>query len=257
MTEPGFIRSPLLDALGFNAIFCLRAGGVSPPPFDSLNLADDTGDDARNAARNLDMLLRAAGFSDPPHRARQVHGKAVLPCAGKGRRHERQADILLSTDGSPVAVRVADCTPVLIADAGSAHCAAVHAGWRGTAKQAVMHAVHALTQAGGDPARMAASIGPCIGPCCFEIGEEAASRLQACVEDGERHIHWKDGRCFANLAAINAAQLRSVGLRAERIDRHDGPRLCTCCQEKDFFSYRRDGAASGRHLAIVAAKTAA
>jgi len=160
---------------------------------------------------------------------------------------------LLSQDGSPVAVRVADCTPILLADPETGHCAAVHAGWRGTAKQAVIHAVQALQKTGGYPTQMIASIGPCIGSCCFEIGDDAAGQLQDCVKHGVKHCIRKNGRMFADLPGINVAQLLQAGLLPEHIEQQPGgKRLCTCCDATHFFSYRRDGKLSGRHLAIVA-----
>jgi len=254
MPEPLFIRSQLLSAHGFQAIFSLREGGFSQPPFDSLNLADDTGDDGEYVEKNLEKLIQTAGFSCPPHRANQVHGHRVLTCHGHGTIHPQQADILLSEDGSPVAVRVADCTPILIADPIHGRCTAVHAGWRGTAQSVVKHAVEALRNAGGQAADFVASIGPCIGACCFEIGAETADALRTCCKGAENYTIHKNDKQFSNLAAINALQLHSCGLQGEHIESIAEQQTCTCCHADKFFSYRRDGQRSGRHLAIVASK---
>jgi len=258
MPEPYFIRSPLLAKHGFDGIFSLRNGGVSQAPFNSLNLADDTGDNPDNVEKNMNILLRTAGLSGTPHRAMQVHGHRILNCRGAGGMHRQQADILFSEDGSPVAVRIADCTPILIADPVNNRCAAVHAGWRGTAQTIVVRAVEALQNAGGNPQTFIASIGPCIGLCCFEIGEETATALGQSCEGTAKHIQQRNGKSFADLATINAQQLRNSGILRQHIECiGDQQASCTCCHDEQFFSYRRDGQHSGRHLAIVATKTPA
>ncbi len=258
MPEACFIRSPLLEKHGFHGIFSLRNGGVSQAPFASLNLADNTGDNPDNAEKNLNILLCKAGLNSMPHRALQIHGQRILNCRGAGKMHPQQADILLSEDGSPVAVRVADCTPILIADPLNKRCVAVHAGWRGTAQTVAAHAIEALQKAGGNPQTFIASIGPCIGLCCFEIGEETAAALSLCCDKAAKHMTQRNGKYFADLAAINAQQLQKSGMQRQHIECIGGQQEnCTCCHAAQFFSYRRDGQRSGRHLAIVAAKTAA
>jgi hypothetical protein len=252
MPESCFLRSPLFSEHGLHGIFSLRSGGVSPPPFDSLNLANDTGDNPSFVEKNLDILIHQSGINSPPHRAAQVHGSRVLLCKGTGRMHSEEADILLSHDGSPVAVRVADCTPILLADPVSGLVAAVHAGWRGTAKGVAMHAVQSMLDAGARAENMLACIGPCIGPCCFQIGEEAADALRRCCSGGDAFVQTGKGQYVADLTALNHLQLVQAGIRQVNIELLvQGPASCTCCNEQQFFSYRRDGRASGRHLAIV------
>ena len=255
--EAQLLRSPLFASHGLHGIFSLRRGGVSPPPFDSLNLAGDDGDDAHHAEQNLTILLQASGIRHIPHRARQVHGSNTLVCAGEGRQHETQADILISRDGSPLAVRIADCTPVLLADPSNNLLAAVHAGWRGTAAGAVRHGMAALLAAGARKDALLASIGPCIGPCCFEIGIDTANQLARSCPDAEDLVQQRNGRLFADLAGINRLQLQHAGIAARQIEMPSAlmpPEMnaCTCCNSPYFFSYRRDGQESGRHLAIVA-----
>jgi purine-nucleoside/S-methyl-5'-thioadenosine phosphorylase / adenosine deaminase len=253
MAERCFLRSRLFAAHGLHGIVSLRIGGVSLAPYDSLNLADDTGDDASAVQRNMEILLQQTGVGAPLHRARQVHGCSVLRCSGDGRQHNEQADILLSVDGSPLAVRIADCAPVLLADTGSNMLCAVHAGWRGTAAAIAGQAVRHMLDGGAEAANIVACIGPCIGPCCFEIGADTADELAASCPGADAFIHVRDGRRYADLAAINSAQLLQAGIKQENVERLvEGAAGCTCCNAGDFFSYRRDGRASGRHLAIVA-----
>jgi len=253
IAETPFIRSRLLAAHGFLGVFSLRKGGSSLPPFDSLNLANDTGDNPDCVEKNLQILIQSAGLTCPPHRTQQVHGHDILACQGDGRMHRKQADILFSEDGMPVAVRIADCTPILIADPVNGRCAAVHAGWRGTAQSIARHAIAALESSGGNANDFVASIGPCIGVCCFEIGVEAAESLRTCCDGAAAHLEGRQGKSFADLAAINVLQLCDSGLDFERIENiAQQQNACTCCQPDTFFSYRRDGQHSGRHLAIVA-----
>ncbi len=253
MPERCFLRSKMFAAHGLHGIVSLRTGGVSPPPFDSMNLAADTGDTDDNVAQNLRTLLRRTGIGVEPHRARQVHGSDCLICKGAGRQHASEADILLSRDGSPLAVRVADCVPILLADTDSGMLCAVHAGWRGTAATIVEHAVRHMMSGGAHPANIIACIGPCIGPCCFEIGEDTADELAKSCRGAEACIDIRGGRHFSDLFAINRAQLIQAGIEPAKIERMlDGPAGCTCCNARQFFSYRRDGRMSGRHLAIVA-----
>ena len=143
-----FMRSELFHAHGINAVFSQRAGGVSSAPFDSLNLGLGLGDSDEHVRVNLAHLCSDAGFP-VPHRSVQTHGTNVLLCRGDGTQHTSEADILITSSPlSAVAVRTADCLPILLADRESGIAAAVHAGWRGTAQSVVQKAVDAMQQLG-------------------------------------------------------------------------------------------------------------
>jgi len=263
MPEPCFIRSALFAEHGLHGVFSLRSGGCSKPPFDSMNLADDTGDDKDVVEQNMATLMHAAGLSASPHRARQVHGISVLSCSGPGIMHRRKADILTSHEGASLAVRTADCTPVLLADRRSGALVAVHAGWRGSAQGAVTQAITALQSTGSRPEDILAAIGPCISPCCFEIGRAAADVLRGSCAGAAAYVTQRHTSIYADLASINRLQLLNSGVDAGHIDMlrdhamfQEKP-ACTCCQARHFFSYRRDGIKSGRHLAIVAPMSSA
>lgn len=243
-----FISSGLLERYGFTGIFSLRHGGVSKAPFDSLNLGPDVGDRKAHVQKNLSILLKAAGVP-VPHQARQVHGADYLQCRGKGCLHQEDADILLGEiPGCAVGVRTADCLPILLANIESGMIAAVHAGWRGTAQGVVSRAANILLRLGAKPGNLVASLGPCIGSCCFNVDEGTASQLAASCPGAEKHIH-ADNTFRVDLAAINRLQLIQSGLPSSHIEHLDA---CTCCRESDFFSHRRDRGKTGRHLAIVA-----
>ncbi len=248
-SDPVFLRSNLLAAQGVAGVFSLRPGGVSAPPFDSLNLGSDLGDDEKNVTRNMDILIRQAALPCTPHRAVQMHGINILTCRGAGRMHRHEADILIGLGRTAVAVRVADCAPVLLADPAANLIAAVHAGWRGTALRAVMHAVKAMQTHGARPERIMASIGPCIAPCCFETDRATAEKLARCCDDACTAIKYANGMAHADLACINRLQLAHMGIPAAHIEQSGA---CTCCDAARFYSWRRDGKQAGRHLAIVA-----
>lgn len=244
-----FLHSKLLSLHGVTGIFSLRHGGISLPPFDSLNLGSGLGDDEKHVMRNLNILTNAADIPHIVHRVIQVHGTNVFICRGRGCMHQNQADILIGIGDAAVAVRVADCVPILLADVEAGIVAAVHAGWRGTAAQAVRHAVTVMQQHGAKQERMFACIGPCIGLCCFEINAATAHELSQHGNDVRRFIHYAADRIHADLAGINAQQLQSTGIPHTHIEQMSA---CTCCDESRFYSWRRDGKQAGRHLAVVA-----
>lgn len=250
MAEPVYIASRLLAEHGFSGLFTLRGGGVSPAPFDSLNFGFGLGDPDTNIETNLDRLSHAAGLASFPHQVRQVHGSSLHWCSGKGLVHQNEADILLSNEpGTALAVRTADCLPILLAEPQSGICAAVHAGWRGTAARVVLVAVKEMQTRGAVPERILASLGPCIGPCCFNIGKDVAERLAQSTTGAEARIRQQESLLTADLQGINRLQLEQIGLKHSHMEQIHA---CTACDRKRFFSYRRDGERSGRHLAVVA-----
>lgn len=247
-TRESLVRDPRMAA---PHAFSTRQGGVSEGPFASLNLALSSADEAAHVAENRRIFVARAGFAAYPRTAHQVHGIGVnVATAAAPFDAATQGDIVLTdVPGLAVGVYVADCVPLLIHAPDVGAVAAVHAGWRGTAQNAAGVAVSALRETyGADPARMVAAIGPSIRGCCYQVGGEVAAAMQglpdpgACLApDGER---WRfDGQ------EANRQQLAAAGLGAERIHVSG---LCTHCREDLFFSYRRDGARSGRQIGAIA-----
>ena len=147
--------------------------------------------------------------------------------------------------GKSIGIRTADCVPVLLLDSRARAVAAVHAGWRGTAAGVVSRAVEALqARYGTRPPDVLAAIGPCIRPCCYQVGPEVAARF-ASFPGTTRIV---DGKSYLDLAAANRLQLESSGLSADRI--FDSG-LCTSCLAADFFSFRRDPQNPGRLLSAI------
>jgi YfiH family protein len=150
-------------------------------------------------------------------------------------------------------MRVADCVPVLVADEASGDVAAIHAGWRGVAGGVVQSGVERLS---GDRLRngaaLVAAIGPCIGPCCFEVGRDVAETI-ARASHGARVVAAVRGdKAYVDLRAAVRAQLVAAGVRDARIEDVPG---CTKHETDRFHSFRRDGDGSGRMLAAIATTT--
>jgi YfiH family protein len=174
----------------------------------------------------------------------QVHGSAVLNAPWTG---ALEGDGGLAREaGQIVAIETADCVPLLLVDPEAKLVAAVHAGWRGTAATIAARGVAALLAAGARVRRLVAVLGPSIGPCCYEVGDELRDRFgpraSALFHVGPR------GRPHLDLGTANVAQLLDAGMDPERI--HRVP-VCTCCDPVRPPSYRRDGPGCGRIVSYV------
>ncbi len=204
-----------------------------------------------------DALAEACGV-DRDHLVRlvQVHGAAVhVSRRGSGAAAGRPtADAVVTDDPSvALAVQVADCVPVLVADKEGHAVAAVHAGWRGIVAGVVISALGVLDAQFGVPAgRLVAGIGPSIGPCCYQVGEEVELAYARAGYDSTRRQPWfiRDGasRPRLDLWAAVHDQLVAAGVPAAAV--HIA-RLCTACEPSLFYSYRRDGAGAGRMAGVI------
>ena len=167
---------------------------------------------------------------------KQVHSAACVAAEGRpGVLGEADA-LLEDRPGAMVAVKTADCIPVLLADERNRAVAAVHAGWRGTAAQIVQRAVDAMeARYGTVPADLHAAIGPGIGKCCYEVGPEVAAQFGL------------EGRAHLDLAEQNRRQLANIGIPIERVYVCGH---CTMCGA-EFHSFRRDQEAAGRMYSFI------
>jgi YfiH family protein len=197
------------------------------------------GAETREAARE-----RLAAALEPHGRLfllKQVHGSVVRRAPWPGR---PEADAAVADRaGLLLGIETADCLPVLIVDPPRRAVAAAHAGWRGTAAGVARAAVDALRDGGSEPARLLAALGPAIGPCCYEVGDEL--RVHFAPEffrPGPR------GKPHLDVRAANRAQLEAAGLRPENIHGLDE---CTSCQAERYHSYRREGKGAGRMIHFV------
>jgi YfiH family protein len=226
---------------GVRAGFSTRLGGGSTGAWAGLDLALHVGDDPDAVGRNRALLAAWAGA--PVRFGRQVHGAAVavLPTPDDV---EPEADALVTADrGLPVGVLVADCVPVLLADASAGVVAAVHAGRRGLLAGVLARAVEAMTAAGAHAADVRAAVGPAAGGCCYEV--PAGLQEQACAGRPELHATTTWGTPALDLRAGAVAELSGLGLVDVRL-------VGTCTiEDSSFFSHRRDGV-TGRFAGVVA-----
>ncbi|MBX5495566.1 MAG: peptidoglycan editing factor PgeF [Bryobacteraceae bacterium] len=198
------------------------------------------------ALADFDWLDHGFGtrHADPhpsPFTLKQIHSSLVLK-AGEA----PEGDALVSNlEGEAIAVRTADCVPLLMADPRTRTVAAVHAGWRGTVSRIAVCAVDRLAaDYGVDPGDLVVAIGPAIGGCCYEVGPEVAEAFQPFFPERDDLT----GRVRVDLAEANRRQLVSAGVNPDRIHLSG---LCTCCQSADFHSYRRDKTKAGRMVSSI------
>ena len=224
-----------------------RHGGVSRPPFESLNLGLHVGDQPEDVVTNRQRAASAFGVPlEATVFARQVHGTAAARVgaeqAGRGTTRDDDAvgdtDILVTTSsGVTLVILVADCVPIALIDPEAHVLAAVHAGWRGTAAGAVQVALEAMAEAGGRPERVRAFLGPAVAPDRYQVGDEVRAGLARAVYPAplDESVARPDGpgHWLVNLVAANCQQLRAEGVRPDAITDSG-----TTTSDPDLFSDR-------------------
>jgi polyphenol oxidase len=252
-----WIVPPWAAPAGVSALFTTRSGGVSPPPWgrspgqgEGMNLGFGSGDDPARVRENRELLRRV--LPGDPYWLRQVHGSVVVDADGN--RAEGDTSVPPEADasvalrpGAVCAVMVADCMPVLLADAAGRGVAAAHAGWRGLADGVVQATAARLRARLDDPAApLVAWLGPCIGPARFEVGRDVLDAMQKRLPDAERaFMPLLTGKYLADLPALARQALAMAA-----VSDIAGGAWCTVSDPLRFFSYRRDGV-TGRHVALI------
>lgn len=258
MTRSGvtFYRA---EGLGTVHGFSTRLGGVSAPPFDTLNLGLSQGDDPACVRENFRRFCAAVGADvDRMVVTHQVHQDnvriATSADAGKGLDRERDYDVdglITNERGLPLVIHSADCIPVLLHDPVKQVIGACHAGWRGTALGIARRTVERMGEIyGTDPADVRCAIGPGISRCCFETDgdvPEAMRRALGSAAEPFIDVH-PNGKFHVDLKAINRHWLLSAGVPAEHIAVCEA---CTACDTTTFFSHRRTGNARGSLAAVI------
>ncbi|HEV8246785.1 MAG TPA: peptidoglycan editing factor PgeF [Polyangiaceae bacterium] len=258
-----YLESSLLRAAGFRHAFFTRRGGVSQGPYASLNFSLSVGDAAEHVARNFELAGDVVGVVPAGiFFLSQVHGAAVEVLTDAAAHQpdarasviQREGDALLSSaPGVACSVRTADCVPILIGERRSGAVAAIHAGWRGLVRgviEAGTLRLRELAQGAPGSAELVAAIGPHIGPESFEVGEDVAAELEG-VSEAKGVVQVRGGRRYVALNRIVRAKLQALGIAPAQIDEVGG---CTLSEPDRFFSFRRDGKESGRHLSVVVAR---
>jgi YfiH family protein len=250
---PSLRLSLLEQSAGLRHAFTTRLGGHSEVPFATLNLGLSVGDDPSAVLANRALATRLVGGAGQPATVRQVHGvtslRADAPARVAGEPLGETDMIATCTPGLALLVQAADCAPIVIHD--PVHCAAavVHAGWRGVAANAGGAAVASMARLfGSKPGDLLVGIGPAIGVCCYEVGDEVANAVDRAAgklvsRSGPRGILHTD------LVAALRAQFTCAGTPASNIA---DTGLCTACRTDLFYSHRREGEPTGR-FGVVAA----
>jgi YfiH family protein len=234
---------PVELAPGVQFTFSGRPGGVSAPPYDSLNLGGSVGDQESAVAANRRRLARACGLQPDQLRwMRQVHGSAVSYAADAPGEPPEADAMFTDVPSRALVVLVADCAPVLLADPQARIVGAAHAGREGMAAGVVTELVTAMAGAGADPSRMHAVIGPHICGPCYEVPAELRARVAERVP--ESACVTRAGTPGIDIGAGIEAQLGRAGVRTVAAD----PR-CSA-ETPDLYSYRRDGR-TGRFAGLV------
>lgn len=241
--------------------FSTRLGGVSPAPWDSLNLRPGMGDGAEALWENYRRFCGAAGVDmDRLVLSRQVHETTVRLCtaadAGKGldREQDYAADGLITGEKNlPLAVFSADCGVILLHDPVTGAVGGVHAGWRGCAGGILENAVKELGRnCGARPENLLAAIGPCIGRCCFETDGDVPEAMRSALgAEAEPFLEKRGPKYHVDLAGLNRQWLLRSGLLPQHIDVCG---LCTACRPDLFWSHRKMGDARGVHAAVISIK---
>jgi hypothetical protein len=220
-----------------------RQGGVSEGRCASLNVSYSVGDPTENVDENLRRAADLVGAErEDLFAAYQVHGRTVTLVEPETEARPKCDVLITRSPAKTLMLRYADCTPVLLADPRRNVVGAVHAGWRGSAVRAAGAAVSALHDAfGSEPRDLLAGIGPAIGPCCYEVGQDVVTAFE------DRPWLFAEGRL--DLWEANRQALLEAGVPAEQIEVAG---VCTRCESERFFSHRANGGQpAGRFAALI------
>jgi polyphenol oxidase len=241
----------LLQQSGIEHFFSTRNGGVSKEVFHSLNFGTQHGED-ENMVTNLKILAESLSFD---------HSQVVIPkqthcdriaVITKDDLAQRldETDALITNETSIcLAVKTADCVPILLFDPVKKAIAAVHSGWRGTVQNIIGKTIKKMNQTyGTTPNELVAAIGPCISQKNYEVGQDVFEHFQKLFPETDTVLYFKDTRkkkAFLNLTEANKRLLLESGMKEQNIECSN---ICTFSTKEDLYSARRDGQKTGRML---------
>jgi polyphenol oxidase len=234
--------------------FSTRRGGSPALGECSLNLGNLSLDLPEQIHENRRRFLSALHFENARLATlHQIHSNRVHTIEDITGWHEPLEGDALTTrlTGAALAVQTADCLPILIADPVKHAVAAVHSGWRGTLSRVLLNAILEMQRAfHSNPSQLLIAIGPGIRACCFEVGSEVADRFNEEYSGCNLAMPApsRPGKYLLDLCKALDVQMDLAGIAQEN---RYGLNICTCCNTKDFFSYRAEGRATGRMMAAI------
>ncbi|MEK6760078.1 MAG: peptidoglycan editing factor PgeF [Deltaproteobacteria bacterium] len=247
-----YLSSPSIESAGVVHAFLSRRGGVSSPPFDTLNFDPRDTDTSQNIRENIRRISRA--FNIKGERlvtVNQVHGGSVHLVTEKnlGITPPDADAIITNLKSIPIGIMTADCLPILIYDPVNHAIGAAHGGWKGTALGVAMRTLEAMEASFGTRAKdVSVALGPHIGPCCYHVKENVIDEFEKAFGDTSAYVKKTEGGFTLDLSGATFAQLTEAGVAPGNITA-----LCPCtaCNNNDFFSYRKDGGRTGRQLSFI------
>ena len=232
----------------FHGVFT-RLGGISPAPWDSLNLGGTVGDDPQKVQENLSRLLAVSGFSPSQlAQVKQVHSAKVIKVDLPVDAVEEGDAIITDQRGLLLLMRFADCVPILFFDPEHQAIAIAHAGWKGTLKGLVSEVVQAMrVNFGSLPGRILVGIGPSIGPDHYQVGADVIDKTKKAFPDEYDKVlsEGSDG-VKLNLWVANEIHLRKSG-----VERINIAGICTGCEVGRWYSHRAERGRTGRFAAVI------
>jgi YfiH family protein len=230
-----------------------RLGGVSQAPWGSLNVGGTVGDDLQAVVENHARMYAAVGVDGREACTTwQVHSADTVMANGPmpNRKWLARADgIITNKVGLPLAMRFADCVPILFYDPVQYVIGLAHAGWRGTVQGAAVSTLYAMRDAyGSHPPNVLAGIGPSIGPEHYQVGPEVVEEVENYFGTSDGLIRWvDDGSAYLNLWEANRLALARAG-----VEKIEVAEICTAQNTHEFFSHRAEKGRTGRFGAVIA-----
>jgi hypothetical protein len=242
-----YLEHPVLQAI------FTRHGGVSPEPWNSLNLGSTVGDDLQHVSTNRQRALRAMNRDENSvYDVWQIHSATVVRTEVPRLEHQehQRADAIITNQPSiTLLMRFADCTPIFLFDPICKAIGLVHAGWKGTVDNVVGATVEAMHLTyGTHPGNLLAAIGPSIGPDHYQIGQDVIAQAQLAFGMDSNEVLLSNGEStHFDLWKANELQLQRAGVK-----HIENSKVCTACHLNDWYSHRAEKGRTGRFGALLA-----
>ena len=235
----------------YHAIFS-RQGGISPPPWKSLNFGASVGDDINRVRENKERALATLKLNtDSTYDVYQVHSSDVVIAhqpLRPGEIHRKADAIITQKKGLTLMMRFADCVPILLLDPVQRAIGIVHAGWVGTVNNIVEKAIYKMIETyGSNPGDIQAGIGPSIGPDHYQVGNDVIEKIKSSFGSKAAHLIGSDqGNTYFDLWKANKLLLNEAGVKNVEISG-----ICTACDLGSWYSHRHEKGKTGRFGAVI------